>query len=386
MDRACAQVPMNFYELRRTNLFREHKTDGFETFLVSHPTNIRYLTGFTGSSAFVLLTPKSCLILSDGRYEQQLAEECPDLDVHIRPHNVLQIDDVASILQKHGSKPVGFEAGQMTVATLDQLTQKATKPTLVPTQGKVEALRAKKDASEVLAIRGAISIAEKAFRMFLAMMRATSTEIDLHNSMDHFLRLAGAKKSAFDPIVAFGERGALPHAQPTDRPLSDSTKLLVDWGADCGYRSDITRSLKSPFPSPPTRKNRKERVSYDFDVIYAAVLASHNAAVSELRVGAKVKDVDTAARKAMSKHSPRDIDLADTFNHGLGHGLGLETHEAPFLRQSSEATLELGNVITIEPGAYIPGWGGIRIEDDYLITKDGPVRLTTLPHDPCALS
>jgi Xaa-Pro aminopeptidase len=377
---------MNFFELRRANLFRNHKTDGYDTLLVSHPTNIRYLTGFTGSSAFVLLTPKSCLLLSDGRYEQQLAEECPGLDVHIRPHNVLQIDDLAGIVTKYGSKPIGIEAGQMTVATLDQLKQKAPKTTFVPTQGKVEALRAKKDASEVQAIRGAIAVAEKAFRMFLAMIKAGSTEIEMHNSMDHYLRLAGAKKSAFDPIVAFGERGALPHAQPTNRPLSEATKLLVDWGADCGYRSDITRSLKSPFASSPSRKNRKERVGYDFDAIYEAVLAAHHAAVAELRVGALVKDVDTAARKAMSKLSPRDLDLSTTFNHGLGHGIGLETHEGPFLRQSTEATLEAGNVVTIEPGAYIPGWGGIRIEDDYLITKDGPVRLTTLPHDPSALS
>ena len=377
---------MNFFEHRRANLFRNHKADGYDTLLVSHPTNIRYLTGFTGSSAFVLLTPKSCMILSDGRYEQQLAEECPDLDVHIRPHNVLQVDDLAGILLKHGNKPVAFEAGQMTVATLEQLEEKSPKTTFVSTQGKVEALRARKDAGEVQAIRGAIAVAEKAFRMFVAMVKAGSTEIDLHNGMDHYLRLAGAKKSAFDPIVAFGERGALPHAQPTDRPLSDSTKLLVDWGADCGYRSDITRSLKSPFASSPSRKNRKERTGYDFDSIYAAVLAAHHAAVTELRVGAKVNDVDTAARKAMTKHSPRDLDLSTTFNHGLGHGLGLETHEYPFLRQSSETTLEVGNVVTIEPGAYIPGWGGIRIEDDYLVTKDGPVKLTTLPHDPCALS
>jgi Xaa-Pro aminopeptidase len=377
---------MNFYELRRANLFRDQKADGLDCLLISHPTNIRYLTGFTGSSAFVVVTPKSCLILSDGRYEQQLAEECPDLDVHIRPHNVLQLDDLATQLNKHGNRIVGFEATQMTVATLEQLKDKATKSTFVSTQGKVEALRAKKDASEVQAIRHAISVAEKAFKMFIAMMQAESTEIELHNGLDHYLRLAGAKKSAFDPIVAFGERGALPHAQPTDRPLSEATKLLVDWGADCGYRSDITRSLKSPYPASPSRKSRQERMGYDFDTIYEAVLAAHHAAVAELRVGAKVKDVDTAARKAMSKKSPRDLDLSTTFNHGLGHGLGLETHEAPFLRQSSDTVLEAGNVITIEPGAYIQGWGGIRIEDDYLITKDGPVKLTTLPHDPGALS
>jgi Xaa-Pro aminopeptidase len=152
-----------------------------------------------------------------------------------------------------------------------------------------------------------------------------------------------------------------------------------------GYRSDLTRTLKSPFASAPFRKTKQERVGFNFDLVYEAVKAAHEAAVAELRSGVKAKDVDAAARKALAKHTHKGEDLSGYFTHGLGHGIGLDTHEGPFLRPNTEATLDAGNVVTIEPGVYIPGWGGVRLEDDYLITKDGAIRLTTLPHDPAAI-
>ena len=136
---------------------------------------------------------------------------------------------------------------------------------------------------------------------------------------------------------------------------------------------------------PPTRKSKQERVGFDFDRVYAAVKAAHLAAVAALKPGIEVKEVDAIARKALTKHSPRYTDLAEYFTHNLGHGLGLETHEAPFFRPNSDVKLEAGNVVTIEPGVYMPGWGGVRLEDDYLVTKDGAIRLTTLPHDPDAI-
>jgi Xaa-Pro aminopeptidase len=230
-----------------------------------------------------------------------------------------------------------------------------------------------------------VVIAERAFKMFVALMRETDTERELADAMEQYIRRAGGLRSAFPPIIAAGERGALPHARPTDRVIGESSKLLVDWGADVGYKSDLTRTLKSPFPVPPLRKSKDERTAYPFDAVYEAVRQAHEAAVGELRVGAKAKDVDTAARKALTKHSPKGVDLNDYFTHGLGHGIGLETHELPQLRQNSDAVLEAGSVVTIEPGVYLPGWGGVRIEDDYHITRDGPVRLGTLPHDPSAI-
>ncbi len=350
--------------------------------LVTDVTNLRYLTGFTGTSGAVVISAKATLLVSDGRYEQQIAEECPGLDTHIRQHNKTLTEAVAEVLGKAGLKKVGFEADHTSVSGLAALTDKLPKAELAPLSGKVESLRSVKDPGELDQIKKAVAVAERAFRMFLALLRDTDTEKELADAMDSYLRRAGAVGSAFPPIIAVGDRGALPHAKPTSVTVGEGSKLLIDWGADLGYKSDLTRTLKSPFVLPPLRKNQQERSAHSFEAVYEAVRLAHEAAVMELRAGAKAKDIDTAARKALTKHSPKGLDLNDFFNHGLGHGIGLQTHEGPQLRQNSEAVLEAGNVITIEPGVYLPGWGGVRIEDDYQVTKDGAVRLSTLPHDP----
>jgi Xaa-Pro aminopeptidase len=376
---------MDYTSSRRVNLFRDCKSDGIDGLLVTHPVNVRYLTGFTGSSGVVLLSAKGAILVSDGRYEEQIKDECRGVDVHIRPHTKTLTEATAEVLNKSGLKAVGVEADHLSVGTMAALQDKASKASFVPLAGRVEHLRAAKDPSELEQIKVAVGVAERAFRMFVALMRETDTEKELADAMELYIRRAGGLRSAFPPIVAVGERGALPHAQPTARVVGESSKILVDWGADVGYRSDLTRTLKSPFPVPPLRKSKEERTAYPFDAVYEAVRQAHEAAVKELRAGAKAKDVDTAARKALTRHSPKGVDLNDFFTHGLGHGIGLETHEAPQVRQNSDAVLEAGHVITIEPGVYLPGWGGVRIEDDYQITKDGAVRLTTLPHDPGAI-
>ncbi len=376
---------MDYTVSRRANLLRDCQEDGVDGLLVTHPVNVRYLTGFTGSSGSLVLSGKHAILVSDARYEEQIKEECPGLDVHIRPHTKTLTDAMAEVLSKSGLKTVGVEADHMSLSTLTALQGKAAKTTFAPLAGKVESLRLVKDPSEMEQIKVAVGVAERAFKMFVALIRESDTEKELADDMEMYIRRAGGLRSAFPPIVAVGERGALPHALPTSRTVGDGSKLLVDWGADVGYRSDITRTLKSPFSVPPLRKSKEERTAHPFDGVYEAVRQAHEAAVKELRHGAKAKDVDTAARKALTKHSPRGLDLNDYFTHGLGHGIGLETHEGPQLRQNSDAVLEAGSVVTIEPGVYIPGWGGVRIEDDYHITKDGATRLTTLPHDPGAI-
>jgi Xaa-Pro aminopeptidase len=224
--------------------------------------------------------------------------------------------------------------------------------------------------------------------MFAPMLRETDTEKDMADALDGFLRRAGARGASFPPICAVGDRGALPHAPPTARPLGDGSKLLVDWGADCGYKSDLTRTLRSPFGTAPSRRNKAERVGVNFDEVYDAVCQAQDAAAAAVRHGAAAKDVDAAARKALAKvklkGSPT-LNLADHFTHGLGHGIGRELHEAPRVRANSDDILESGMVITIEPGVYIQGWGGVRIEDVFLVTKDGATRLSTLPRDPGAI-
>jgi Xaa-Pro aminopeptidase len=237
-----------------------------------------------------------------------------------------------------------------------------------------------KDPYEVDEIRKAIKCAERAFAMFKSTIREQDTEIDMANNLEKYMRRAGAKGSSFPVIVALGARGALPHAVPGDTVLSDCSKMIVDFGADVGYKSDISRTLKSPFPVAPNRKNKMERVGHSIDEVHAIVRAAQEAAVSTVRSGIAVKDVDAACRRVLEKAG-----YAEYFNHGLGHGVGLEIHELPRIRQNSNDILEAGNVITIEPGVYIPGWGGVRIEDMYVVTREGCIALTSIPKDITAL-
>jgi len=375
---------MDYYLQRRNHLFRALKKDGHEALLVTNPTNVRYLSGFTGDSSYLLLTTKNIILISDSRFELQIAEECKDVEVVIRPHTKKLLDAAAEVVVKSGLKSVGVEAAHITVMVLEALSAAVPKVTFAQTKNTVEALRNVKDSSEVEAIRQAVRVAERAFHMFVSTLRETDTEKEMVDSMEAFVRRAGGLATSFPPIVAVGERGALPHALPTTRPFQEGTKLLVDWGADLGYKSDLTRTLKSPFSTIPTRRNKLERTGYAFEELYAIVQKAQDAAVKMLRHGVAAKDVDSAARKVFADAKLRDapqLKLADHFTHGLGHGIGLEIHEGPSIRANSEDILEAGMVVTIEPGIYIPEWGGIRLEDDFLILKDGANRLTTLPHD-----
>jgi Xaa-Pro aminopeptidase len=221
--------------------------------------------------------------------------------------------------------------------------------------------------------------------MFTATLSETDTEKEMVDAMECYVRRSGARCAAFPPIVAVGERSALPHAPPTSKQLGEGSKVLIDWGADMLYKSDMTRTLRSPFGTAPTRRNKFERVGVNFEEIYKIVLDAQNAALAAIKPGVKAKDVDAAARKVIAsaklERGPRDLKLADCFTHGLGHGIGLEYHEAPRVRANSEDVLESGMVITIEPGIYIPGWGGVRIEDDVLVTHNGHSLLTSLSRE-----
>jgi Xaa-Pro aminopeptidase len=375
---------MNYLLQRRQALIQNTKRDGVEAFLVTTPVNVTYLTGFTGDGSFYVGTPKTAVLVSDTRYEEQIKEECPGLDAHIRGHNKTTYEATAEVLNKTGAKAVGVEGNRITLGELDLFKELCPKVTFVPVHGAVEAQRAIKDPGEVEKIREAVRVAERAFRMFTATFREADTEKDMVDALEGYVRRAGGRGTAFPPIVAVGERGALPHAPPTNKPLGEGSKLLVDWGADLLYKSDLTRTLRSPFGTAPSRRNKFERVGINFGELYQVVLAAQNAALAAIRPGAKAKDVDAAARKVIASaklKAPRDLKLGDHFTHGLGHGIGLEVHEAPRVRANSEDVLEAGMVITIEPGVYIPGWGGLRIEDDVLVTHNGCSLLSTLPRE-----
>jgi Xaa-Pro aminopeptidase len=375
---------MNYLALRRQALLRGLKTGNrpSDAILVTHAANVTYLTGYAGEGAYLVLGQKAAVLVTDARFEEQVREECPELgkadgiDLHVRRHDLTTPEAAAAVLGKAGAKAVAVEATRLTVAELEVLQGLAPKAEFVPVAGAVEALRASKDPGEVEKIKDAIKVAERAFKMFVATIAETDTEKEMVDALEHYIRRCGARCSAFPPIVAVGERGALPHATPTARPLSDGSKLVVDWGADLTYKSDLTRVVRNPYGTALTRRNKIERTKYQLEKVYAAVQAAQDVAIAALRHGVAAKDVDAAARKSLTAAG-----YGEYFTHGLGHGIGLEIHEAPRIRANSDDVLEAGMVVTLEPGVYIPGWGGVRIEDDFLITRDGCQRLTTLPRE-----
>jgi Xaa-Pro aminopeptidase len=375
---------MNYLAIRRQSLLRALKADpnAPDAILVTHPANVTYLTGFAGEASYLVLSAKAAVLVTDPRFEDQAQDDCPELgkpggiDLHVRPHSQTTPEAAAAVLAKAGVKAAAVEANRMSLAEFEAYKPLAPKATFVPVNGPVEALRAVKDPGEVEKIKDAIRVAERAFRMFSATIAESDTEKEMVDSLESYLRRCGAKGSSFPPIVAVGERGALPHAVPTARQLSEGSKLLVDWGADLGYKSDLTRVIRNPYGTALTRRNKTERTAHALEKVYATVLAAQDAAAAALRHGVAAKEVDAAARKVLDAAG-----YGEYFTHGLGHGIGLEIHEAPRIRANSDDVLESGMVVTLEPGVYIPNWGGVRIEDDFLITREGCQRLTTLPRE-----
>ena len=376
---------MNYLLQRRQTLAQNLKKNSVDAFLVTTPVNVTYLTSFTGDSSFYIGTARHSIIVSDTRFEQQIKDECPTIEAHIRGHDKTTYEAAAAVLAKTGARTIGVEGNRITLGELEQFKQLVPKANFVPLKGVIEAQRLIKDPSEAEKIREAVRVAERAFRMYAATIRETDTEKDMADALECYVRRSGALGTSFPPIVAVGERGALPHAPPTSKQLSEGSKVLVDWGADLLYKSDLTRTLRSPFGTSPTRRNKLERVGVNLEEVHQIVLDAQNAALEAIRPGVPAKDVDAAARKVLASARVRgrgDIKLVDCFTHGLGHGIGLEVHEAPRIRTNSEDVLESGMVITIEPAVYIPGWGGVRIEDDVLVTHNGYSLLTSLPREP----
>jgi Xaa-Pro aminopeptidase len=352
---------------RRERLLPLLPHEGLDALFISNPVNVTYLTGFTGDSSTVVLTRDRVILVSDPRYTGQIAEECPGLETSIRPPTQRIAEASAEVLKKLGPRAVGFESNGLTVAEFENLRQLA--PTLDWKGGadRVEQLRLIKDEDEVSRIRGAIAVAERAFTAFCALLRSEDTEIELCDVLEANVRRAGGQGTSFPPIVAVGDRAALPHAPPTERPVSASEILLIDWGASAdGYKSDLTRVLAT----------RTKSSCAKLEEVYEVVRQAQEAAIRAVRPGVEARAVDAAARKVID-----EAGYGDAFNHGLGHGIGLQIHEAPALRANSAEVLAEGMVFTIEPGIYLPGWGGVRLEDDVRVTADGCEVLTTAPRD-----
>lgn len=351
------------YRQRLRNLRTRLKTLETSAILISNLTNIRYLTGFTGSAGNLIVAADSAVLLSDSRYTTQLQDQCPGLDVDIRDASSTMLDSVQRNVKSSKFNSLAYEAESLTKAEFDQIEAKLTGVSLVPSAGIVESLRAVKDKSEIARIRESIRVNQRAFQVIQSQLTLDQTERQIAHNLEHQMRDFGATRCAFDPIVGVGERSALPHGFPGETRIGDSGFVLMDWGAEVnGYMSDLTRMV---FYGKIPAKLRK---------IYEIVLKSQLAAIKKIRPGVKLKTVDRAARKIIE-----DAGFGKQFGHGLGHGFGLEIHETPYMSPIFEGTLQPGMVVTVEPGIYVPGFGGVRIEDDVLVTGQGHEILSDLP-------
>lgn len=353
------------FQLRRERLVRKIKRAGVDAFLVTNFTNVSYLTGFSGDDSFLLLGNGVDVLISDNRYTTQIEEECPDQDVAIRKPGEAMSKAVARVAKRFKPAKTGFESGSTTVAQWEALRDKLTSTELVPIDGLVESLRMVKDRDEVAAIRDAIHQAERGFEVLRATLVGEMTERQAAFDLEHVMRRFGAKGSSFPIIVAVGDRAALPHGRPTEARISGADFTLVDWGATSGqgYKSDLTRMVVTGKISPKLAK------------IYRVVLTAQRRAIESIRPGVRCCDVDTIARDIIEKSG------FGRFSHSLGHGIGLDIHEGPRLAPNSTDELKPGMVVTVEPGIYLPGWGGVRIEDDVLVTQDGCEVLTSVPKE-----
>jgi len=358
------QPHMIEYQRRRQRLIRRLRGEKLEALLVTNPLHVVYLTGFTGGSSFLLLSAKKAILVSDTRFTIQIEEECPGLEASIRGPDRTTWQEAAGVIDKLGYRNVGVESQHVTVNQLDNLVELASSVIFVPKRGLVESLRVIKDTGEVAAIREAIEIGRRALGMLEAMLSPSDTEVQMANALDGYIRRAGGHGTAFDTIVAIGDRSALPHAPPSERRLEEAPFFLLDWGVKGAfYNGDLTRMIRSPFF--PETKGR-QRVESRLEKIYTVVLQAQQRAASAVRPGVPAKVVDAAARSYIEAAG-----YGREFNHGLGHGLGLQVHEAPDLRSISADVLQAGMVFTLEPGIYLKGFAGVRLEDVFLVTEDG---------------
>jgi len=353
------------YSKRRERALKGLKALGARNLLVTSPFNVSYLTGFTGEDSFLWLTQTEVVLMSDGRYEEQIESEVHGVEVLIRTPSMSIVDAASHALNKWSGRDVYIEGSTTSVWQWERFKELMPTKSVVSCTGVVERLREIKDSHELNLIEDSITVAQKAFRATTELIQGGMTEKQLADELEFSMRRLGAESAAFKTIVGVGPRSALPHGRPSSKRVDESSFVLIDWGAKKDfYLSDLTRVVLTD--KPPARLEK----------MYLAVLEAQRAAIAEIRPGAIMGDVDIAARKALEKAG-----LEKRFTHGLGHSFGLEIHESVRLGKGQKRSLEVGMVLTVEPGVYIPGFGGVRIEDDVLVTEEGNRVLTDLPKE-----
>ena len=346
---------------RLAALVQALSTARLDGLLLTSLPNVRYLTGFSGTSALLFVSVRGeVLFVTDFRYKTQAADEVGDFArVTIEAQSLW-----AGLWQQLALLPhvelAGFESAHLLHRDFQRLLEAGSRWQWRPTTELVERLRERKDAEEVALIRRAAEMAAAALGRTLPQLRAGMTELEVAGVLEHALRDQGSEGFPFPTIVASGARAALPHARSSPKRVERGDLLLLDFGAECGgYCADVTRT------AVVGQADERQRE------VYGVVRAANETAASGVRAGMRGRDADALARDYIERHGH-----GDAFGHSLGHGLGLEVHESPRLSRAAEDALPPGSVVTIEPGIYLPGWGGIRIEDDVHLAPAGPELLT----------
>jgi Xaa-Pro aminopeptidase len=335
--------------------------EGVDLLLVTSLVNVRYMTGYTGSNGLALIGPDRRLFVTDFRYvEQAAAEVDPSYE---RRRDQQELFDALEELLPEGELRLGFDDTNITVRQHARLREQLPERIeLVCAGGLIERLRVVKDADEIARIRTAAAVADAALAQILEQGLVGRTERELADALERAMRAQGAQRPAFDSIVAAGPHGALPHAQPRDVEVGTGEMVVIDWGAEVdGYCSDCTRTVATGEPSDEARE------------VYALVLAAELAGLDAVHAGAGGREVDAVARTVIEAAGH-----GEHFGHGLGHGVGAEIHEAPRLSMRSDDELQSGNVVTVEPGVYLPGRLGVRIEDLVVVGEQGCEILSSL--------
>lgn len=355
------------YGARCTSLLKAVRRLKAAAALVTKPENVFYLSGFTGEDSWLIVAPRRRILVTDSRFTEEARLTGRGCEAFIRKAGMAA--ETAGLLRKL-RLPTTFEESHLSVEIHRHLAANVSgRVRLVPSSGLVESLRLIKDAREVAAIALAVAAAERGFKRALAESGPKDSEERFAALLDHQMRLRGAQGSAFPTIAAFEPKSSLPHAKPGSKRFCDSSTLLVDWGACVDrYNSDLTRVLW--WGKVPPRISRMWHVAR----------AAQKAALSVIRPGISARRVDLAARKVIA-----DAGFGEFFGHGLGHGVGLEVHEGPTVSPRFVTRLKEGMVFTVEPGIYLPGVGGVRVEDMVLVTRTGAKVLTGVSREPSAL-
>jgi Xaa-Pro aminopeptidase len=328
--------------------------------LVSNLSNIRYLTGFTGSEALLVLSPDDGWFLTDSRYTSQAGAEVTGAKV---VEFTTRLDSLADILTQAGAAKVAFEAGYTSVQVYQELCKKVPGIEFVPADTELTAIRTVKDAGEIEILERVASIASQSLLEIVGDLRPGAVESEVAWALEVAMKNRGAEGKSFDFIVASGERGALPHGKASDKRIAAGELVTIDYGAFYrGYCSDETVTVCLGEPDSRQRE------------VYETVRAAQEIAIEAVRPGMSFKDVDAKARDYIASKG-----YGQYFGHGLGHGIGIDIHEHPTVSPRSTAIVEEGMVFTVEPGIYIPGWGGVRIEDSVVMEHDRCRRITQVP-------